>query len=186
MNMETITFITSNKSKAEQLSRYLKLPLKHQSVEIEELQSLDPKKVVEHKARQAYKAIGTPVVVDDVSLVIHTLGRLPGPFIKFFLMEMGTEGICKLLDKYKDRSATASVMLGFYDGKEFKSFEASLDGSIAKSPKGQNGFGWNFIFIPKGLKKTYAELQGKAHDKVSIRLKAVKKLERFLLKKYAN
>lgn len=184
--MKNLTFITSNKNKAEQLSRYLSMPLNHQAVEIEELQSLDPRKVIEHKAKEAYKTTCSPVVVDDVSLVINAFGKLPGPFIKYFLSEIGIEGICRLLDNHKDRSAKASVLLGFYDGKDFEFFEELLDGTIAKSPRGKHGFGWNFIFIPKGLSKTYAELEGEEQDKVSIRLKAVKKLEKYLLKKYGS
>lgn len=92
--MEKITFITGNPKKAEYLEKYLGFPVAHKKVNLEEIQSLDLYEIVEHKVREAYKTIQSPVLVEDASLEFRALGRLPGTFIKFFLEEMSEETIC--------------------------------------------------------------------------------------------
>ena len=79
-----VTFITGNRIKAEHLARHLDYPINHQSIDLDEIQSLDPNEIVTHKVRQAYSLIKRPVLVEDVSLIFNALGKLPGPFIKWF------------------------------------------------------------------------------------------------------
>lgn len=67
--------------------------------------------------------------------VFHALGKLPGPLIKWFLQELDNEGLCRLLDNYSDRSATASVLFGCYDGARLSTFTAEAAGSIAEQPR---------------------------------------------------
>lgn len=71
--MQSITFITGNQKKADSLIKFLGLPILHQKIELEELQSLDLKVIVEHKVKQAYEKIGKPVLVEDVSLEFTAL-----------------------------------------------------------------------------------------------------------------
>jgi len=106
MIMENITFITGNAKKAEYLEKYLGVPISHQKIDLDEIQSLDLKRIVEHKARQAYEILKRPVLVEDVSLEFMALGGLPGPFIKFFIDNMSFETICSILDN-KARGAIA-------------------------------------------------------------------------------
>jgi hypothetical protein len=56
-----VTFITGNQSKADYLAKYLGIPVKHVKLDLEELQSMDLHKIVEHKVRQAYEHIKSPV-----------------------------------------------------------------------------------------------------------------------------
>ncbi len=182
MKTGSITFITGNASKAEQLKRHLKRPVLHKKIDLDEVQSLDLKKIVEHKAKEAYKKVKSPVLVEDVSLTFHAMGRLPGPLIKWFLGELGNDGLCELLDGQKNRKATAEVCFGFYDGKELKMFEGKMEGTISKKPRGETDFGWDPIFIPKGSRKTNAELSVEEQKKFSMRRIALKKLEAYLKK----
>lgn len=179
-----VIFVTGNLGKAEQLARYLNYPLAHKKLDLPEIQSLDIKEIVERKAREAYKRVKMPVLVEDTSLVFKALGKLPGPLIKWFLLELGNNGLCRLLDGYKDRSALAKVCFGFYDGKKFKTFESQTLGKIVSFPKGKMGFGWDPIFVPLGQNKTLAEMTPEEQKKISIRWVAIKKLERFLKAKY--
>jgi inosine/xanthosine triphosphate pyrophosphatase family protein len=64
--MQTITFITGNQKKADYLGKYLGFLIQHIKVDLDELQSLDLREIVEHKARQAYARFGKPIIVDDV------------------------------------------------------------------------------------------------------------------------
>ena len=86
--MQTITFITGNQKKADYLAQYLGLNIEHVKLDLDEIQSLDLREIVEHKVRQAYAKVGKPVLVEDVSLIFSELGKLPGPFIKFFEQEL--------------------------------------------------------------------------------------------------
>lgn len=176
----TITFITGNPSKAEQLARHLDYPVEHRKIDLPEIQSLDLREIVEHKAREAYRQVGTPVLVEDTSLIFHALGKLPGPLIKWFLTELDNEGLCQLLNGYADRSATASVCVGLYDGTELHIFEGERKGTIAESPRGERNFGWNPIFIPEGYTKTWGEMDLEEQKETSMRRIALKKLEEYL------
>jgi len=98
-----LIFITSNASKAKQLSWHLGVEVLHQSIVLAEIQSLDLNEVVEYKAREAFKIIKKPVLVEDTSLIFNALGKLPGPLIKWFLQELDNVGLCKLLNGYEDR-----------------------------------------------------------------------------------
>lgn len=104
-------FITGNQHKAEYLARLLAMPIEHRSIELEELQSVSLEKIVEHKARQAYQAVGQPVLLEDVALGFVALGGLPGPFIKFFTeLDDGLEKLCRMLDGFDDRRAVAACV----------------------------------------------------------------------------
>lgn len=78
-------FITGNQNKANYLSRTIGIQLEHQKLDLDEIQSSDPKKVIEHKVKQAYSLINKPVLVEDTSLGFSAIDGLPGPFIKFFV-----------------------------------------------------------------------------------------------------
>ena len=89
--MANITFITGNQDKADYLAKYLGHPVDHLKLDLDEIQSLELKEIVEHKVRQAYEKVKKPVIVEDVSLEFEALGGLPGPFIKFFVEKVPFE-----------------------------------------------------------------------------------------------
>lgn len=178
--MRSLTFITGNVDKAKQVSRYLNFPLEHKKIDLIEIQSLDLAEIIEFKAKEAYKYVQSPVLVEDTSLRFCVLGKLPGPLIKWFLMELGTSGLCRLLDGYADRSAEASVMFGLYDGQTFETFASSREGIIAPGPRGSDGFGWDPIFVPHGSEKTWGELNIEEHQDPPLRRVALEKLEHYL------
>ena len=55
-----------------------------------------------------------------------------------------------MLDGFDDRSAYASVVYGYFDGEVLKLIPGRLAGAIAKSPRGDGGYGWDKIFEPEG------------------------------------
>jgi non-canonical purine NTP pyrophosphatase (RdgB/HAM1 family) len=167
-----VTFITSNQHKVELMSRYLGVEVGHKKVELEELQSLDLHQIVDHKVRQAFAVCDAPVLVEDVGLYINSLGKLPGPLVKWFLEEIGTEGLCKMADMNPDRSARVEIVYGYYDGQDVKFFEGEVKGSIASRPRGED-FGWNPVFIPEGSHKTYAEMDDKEYEQYGLRTSTV-------------
>ncbi len=183
--MANITFITGNQKKADYLAKYLGFPVDHVKLDLDEIQSLNLKEIVEHKVRQAYEKIKKPVIVEDVSLEFAALGRLPGTFIKFFVDEVPFENICSMIDG-KTRKATARCVFGYFDGQELKLFEGGLDGEIATTPSGENGYGWDKIFIPQGYTVTRASLEEKDDQKTYLQIKPFAKLKEFLESKINN
>ena len=172
--MTDVTFITGNQKKADYLSKYLGYPVDHVKVDLDEIQSLDLKEIVEHKVRQAYEKIQKPVIVEDVSLEFEALGGLPGPFIRFFVDQVPFETICSMIGG-QTRRATAKCVFGYYDGEELKSFEGSLGGSIAEAPAGDNGFGWDKIFIPDGYTVTRAQLSEEDDQKTYVQINLLRR-----------
>jgi non-canonical purine NTP pyrophosphatase (RdgB/HAM1 family) len=178
--LEPLTFITGNAAKAEQLNRHLSHPVTHKKLDLLEIQSLDLTEVVTHKVIEAYRILQSPVLVEDTSLIFISLGKLPGTLIKWFLQEMGNEGLCRELDRFSSREAIAEVTFGYYDGNSKKLFNAEVRGSVAVTPRGQRGFGWDSIFIPMGYEQTWAEMSITDQDETSMRKIALKKLDDYL------
>jgi len=175
-----ITFITGNQDKADHLAAHLGTHINHHKVDLDEIQSTDLHAIVEHKVKQAYEILKTPVLVEDVSLEFTALGRLPGPFIKFFVENSGLEACCRMLDGFDDRSAVGRCTFGYYDGEQLRFFDGELSGKIALNPRGEHGFGWDKIFIPDGYTTTRAELDSQQYGVVYATIKPFGKLKDFL------
>lgn len=180
--MQEITFITGNQKKADYLAQFLGFPVKHHKLDLDEIQSLDLKKIVEHKVRQAYQIMKSPVIVEDVSLEFEGLKGLPGPFIKFFREKLTSQELCGLVQG-ESRAATARCVYGFCNGARVELFEGVLTGVIASQPAGGGGFGaagWDDIFIPTGYQKTRAELLPEEYEKTTMLLRPFAQLKAFL------
>ena len=177
--MQEITFITGNQGKAKYLAKYLGIDLAHVKLDLDEIQSLDLKEIVHYKVRQAYQQIKQPVLVEDVSLEFSNLGKLPGPLIKWFMQELSSEQLCRLADGGV-RKAVGRCMFGYYDGKKEHYLEGELHGKIADHPAGEDGFGWDPIFIPDGYEITRAQLSEDDFEKVYRIIRPLDKLKTFL------
>lgn len=178
--MKDFTLITGNQNKADYLAKWLGLPVKHMKIDLDEIQSLDLRQIAEDKARRAFEVLKKPVLVEDVALSFTAIGRLPGPLLKWYIEEIGAEGLCMLADGLDHRKARAYMMYVLYDGKTMLAFEGSTDGSIAESPRGNHGFGFDPTFIPDGCTKTYSEMTDDEVKPYSIRYKAIEKLRDYL------
>jgi len=174
------TFISGNPGKVAQVKAYLDYPFTHKKLDLMEIQSLDLEEIILHKAQEAYRQIQSPVLIEDTALTFHALGKLPGTLIKWFLNEMGTVKLCQLLNSFSDRTATAQVCFGLYDGTTLRTFTASMEGSIANEPRGNLDFGWGPTFIPKGEIKTWGEMSLEEQKPTAIRRIALEKLAVYL------
>ncbi len=181
--MKKIKFITSNKGKFEELKKMFEnrgIKLKMLSLDLPEIQEVDAKKIIEEKLLVAKKMGYRNIIVEDTSLYISALKNLPGPLIKWFLRALGPGGIFNLVKDAKNKNAKAKTMIGFLDSKgKAYFFEGVVLGKVV-SPKGKSGFGWDFIFAPKGSKKTFAQMTKEEKNKISMRKKAFLKLIKFL------
>lgn len=176
-------FITGNQNKADYLARILGIELEHHKLDLDEIQSMNPEEIIEHKVKQAYAIVKKPVLVEDTSLFFNALDGLPGPFVKFFVTaESGQTIMCRMLDGFDDRTAYASAMYAYYDGEAMYTFVGRLNGTIADSPRGGGGYGWDGIFEPEGYGgKTRAELSPEEDDESYQKIRDFPALRAFLL-----
>jgi non-canonical purine NTP pyrophosphatase (RdgB/HAM1 family) len=181
-----LTFITSHAKKAEEISWHLGHLVDHRKLDLPEIQSLDPHEVVRVKAQEAYRLLQRPVLVEDFSLSFEALGKLPGPLIKWFLQELNVDGICKLLDSYSSRVAYSQTCFGYCDEDGVQVFDGLIEGAIANDPRGDNSYGTDTIFIPKGQNKTWGEMNKEEQVTYSVRRIGLKKLEKFLASRGSN
>ena len=130
------------------------------------------------------------VIADDSGLVVDELGGLPGVYSARYAGEkaQASENNAKLLKMVKLR-CSANPKAHFHcclvaidpEGNEYVC-EGKLDGTIAKSASGQNGFGYDPVFIPEGSEKTLAEFTPGEKNAISHRAKALKQLVDILKK----
>ncbi len=184
--MKELTFITSHAKKAEELSRYLNHSATHHKLDLPEIQSLDPHEVVRVKAKEAYRQLKRPVLVEDFSLRFEALGHLPGPLIKWFLLELQPSGLCEMLDGYASRKAIAQTSFALCDETGVHVFDGVIEGTIATEVRGDNGYGTDNIFIPDGQHKTWGEMNEDEQVKYSLRKIGLDKLGTFLTQKEPN
>lgn len=178
--MNNLSYITSNSHKAQHMGRLIGQSIQPISINIPEIQSLDLDEVILYKTRTAFEMIKKPLFIDDVSLIITAMNRLPGPFIKFFIQELGAEKICQIVNLFDSRKAIAQSIIGYHDGTSMHFFKGEVIGKIADSPSGTRGFGWDEIFIPDGYSQIRAEMDEKDYDTTSPRAVALHKFKDFL------
>jgi non-canonical purine NTP pyrophosphatase (RdgB/HAM1 family) len=171
-----LTFITGNEHKLIEVERILGCSLASEALSLEEIQSIELAPVVRHKAAQASALLQRPVLVEDTGLVFSAWNGFPGALIKWLLLSVGVEGICRLLRGESNCNATATTLFGYCDGRELQIFPGSVTGIITATPRGSSGFGWDAIFQPLGSTRTFAEMTPEEKDQFSMRRLALEQL----------
>jgi non-canonical purine NTP pyrophosphatase (RdgB/HAM1 family) len=175
--MEPPVFVTGRAEKAREAER-LGFRLERRDLDLPEPQALDPADVVEAKARDAYARLARPVVVEDSGLAIKAWNGFPGALVKWLEKSAGLETMARMLDRFPDRSATATCAVAYFDGERVVQGRGEISGTIAHAPRGKSGFGWDALFIPEGSDRTFAEMSGEEKDRVSHRRRAWEALAR--------
>lgn len=153
-----IYLVTSNKNKLREAEHALKIRIKSVDLDLDEIQEIDAEKIAEHKAWQAWEKLKKPLFVWDQSIYIDCLNGFPGPLIKWFWTQVTLKKICEIANYFDNHKIQSGNILTYCDGKRIKHFSARMEGTIPKQPRGTKGWGWDSIFIPKGHKRTYAEM----------------------------
>jgi inosine triphosphate pyrophosphatase len=178
-----ILFITGNDNKFREFQEILKtLELRREKINLPELQGT-PEEIVKEKAKLACKITKEACFVDDTSLCFDAWNGLPGPYIKDFLKNIGVDNLPNILLKSSDNTkAKAITSIGYCEpGKEPVCIQGITEGRISL-PKGDKNFkkGWDQIFIPDGMDRTYAEMESAEKHSFSQRQKAIRAFEEFL------
>ncbi len=178
---KTIYFATTSPGKLSEARQLLGIDVQGCGLEIDEIQSLDPETVAIKKAAAYFQELKKPILVEDVALTFEALDKLPGTYINDFFKVLGNQGLVDLLQSARNRKAIAQTTLVFVD-QDGKShiFTGIIAGEIAREPRGNNGFGWDPIFIPDGDTLTFGEMTETEKAKYSMRAKALANFKEWL------
>jgi len=175
-----LVFVTANRHKLQEYRSILGLEsLQSSGFDLEDvadvsLDAVAKRKVEIAKAKPELKKI--PFFVEASGLRINAWNGLPGGLTKYFVDQVHTGGICKMMVAYtgNERAAEARTVLYLWNqGKLIGPIVGSIKGCIAEQPYGEAGFGWDSIFIPDGQasgeRLTYAELGQELKNRISPR-----------------
>jgi XTP/dITP diphosphohydrolase len=134
------------------------------------------------KALAYARATGLPTIADDSGLEVDALGGAPGVRSRRFFGEDVDPAdrnrmLLGLLDGVRDRTArfVAVIALAQPDGR-VETFDGEVRGEIAESPRGEDGFGYDPVFVIAGDGRTMAEVPRDEKNAISHRGLAAAKL----------
>jgi XTP/dITP diphosphohydrolase len=162
----TITFVTGNTDKFDEVKRYLTeveptIILEQVALDLPEYQSLDIQAIALAKAQEAWRILQKPLLIDDGGIYLDRYNNFPGPLIKYVLQGIGLEGFW-LLAKDDPRATFLSCLVYYSGPNTYQYFEGTCSGTIIQptgiTTRKQMPFG--DIFIPHGATQTLTELQG--------------------------
>ena len=137
------------------------------------------------KAETIFKCYGHMVISDDSGLEVDALNGAPGVYSARYAGEprndqRNTEKLLDQLQGVSNRKAQFRTVITLMNTEDSFQFEGIVSGTIAISPRGEAGFGYDPIFVPKGYQQTFAELTADVKNKISHRANAIEKLLHFL------
>ena len=139
------------------------------------------------KASTIFNYCKMPVIADDSGLFVEFLDGQPGVESAYFAGKPSnpSKNNQKLLSELinaENRNAAFKCCLCFInqEGQEFY-FEGEVQGKIASSQTGKEGFGYDPLFVPIGFDRSFADLGVEIKNKLSHRKMAFNKLKEFLL-----
>lgn len=137
------------------------------------------------KAWYIYNKYNCNCFADDTGLEIEELNGEPGVYSARYAGENCDfqdnikKVLLKLAGKTNRNAKFKTVISLVIDGKE-KLFSGIVEGTITKAQQGNNGFGYDPLFIPKGYTKTFAEMSSELKNSISHRAQATNELVKFL------
>nr|GAT48166.1 predicted protein [Mycena chlorophos] len=148
MAPRNLIFVTGNANKLKEVKAILldgrkPIDIESRSLDIPEVQGTT-QEVAIAKCRRASELLGGPCITEDTALCFEAMNGLPGPYIKYFLAELGHAGLNAMLDGFPTRAAWALCTFAYTDGPDSDPilFEGRTDGSIVQA-RGPGHFGWD-------------------------------------------
>ncbi len=137
------------------------------------------------KAETVFKRYGHVVISDDSGLEVDALNGAPGVYSARYAGDprndqRNTEKLLDELQGASNRKAQFRTVITLMNTENSFQFEGIVKGTIAKSLRGEAGFGYDPVFIPEGVQQTFAELAANEKNKISHRANAIEKLLHFL------
>lgn len=195
-DLSTLVIASHNEGKVREIGELLQ-PLSVRAISAASLNLPEPEETGDSfhanaalKSLAAAKVSSLPSLADDSGLVVDALGGAPGiysarwagPSKDFALaMERIRQEIIGVNKNPEGASAyfICVLSLALPSGEEF-AFEGRVYGHLTFPPRGENGFGYDPIFIPEGYSESFAELSSETKQRISHRSQAFIKLLNFL------
>ncbi len=189
--MIKLVFATNNKNKIKEIKQLLNNSLELLSLEdigcledIPETADTIEGNAIQ-KAQYVYEKYGYNCFADDTGLEIDALNGEPGVYSARYAGEQknAEDNMMKVLTKLKDvenRSAQFKTVITLIVDGKVTCFEGIVKGEITTDKSGNEGFGYDPIFKPKGYDVSYAEMSLELKNEISHRAIATKKLIQFL------
>lgn len=194
MDRTQILFATSNPNKLREVreilgERYEVLSLEdiHFTEDIPEpFDTIEENSIF--KANYFYEKKNIACMAEDSGLEVDALNGRPSAYSARYAGEEKNDrkNLEKVLDEMKgisERNAQFVSVLTYRQQDSIHSFRGEMRGVISESPRGENGFGYDPIFIAEGMNRTNAELTPEEKNKISHRKKALAQWIEFLQEK---
>ncbi len=189
--MRKLVFATSNPHKLDEirfiLPEYQILGLKDVDIEYDIQETgltLEDNALI--KANYLFEITGTPSFSEDTGLEVECLNGEPGVHTARYGgderdSDKNMDKLLKNMEGEKNRKARFRTVIAFKTADKTLFFEGMAEGHIAIIKSGNQGFGYDPVFIPNGYKVTFADLNKAIKNKISHRAKAL-----FALLQYLN
>ncbi|WP_242086614.1 non-canonical purine NTP diphosphatase [Aestuariivivens sediminis] len=187
----TLVFATNNSNKIKEIQALLPSHIKLLSLKdigcFEELP--ETQNSIEGNARQKANYIKShydyDCFADDTGLEVEALDGAPGVHSARYAGEHcdDHDNVNKLLMDLQDcnhRNAQFKTVIALHVNNDLLLFTGICRGQITRNKRGENGFGYDPIFIPNGFKETFAEMNLKVKNRISHRGKAMHELIAYL------
>lgn len=178
-----IFFATNNMHKfneAREVLRDYKVATGMLRVKAVEIQSDNLEEIARASAIDALKKCNLPIIVEDAGLFIEAVNGFPGPYSAYAYKTIGNEGLLKLMENVGNRKATFRSVVA-YDSVELETptcFVGEVAGEITREERkgaGKSGFGFDPVFKPANVGRTFAEMSIAEKNRHSHRALALRK-----------
>ena len=140
------------------------------------------------KAKVIQQEVNMPTIADDSGLSVEALDGKPGVYSARFAGENATDqennrkllGLLSGLEDDRRRAHFVCVMAFIDEDGNEEIVEGKCHGEIGFEPQGENGFGYDPLFIPDGYQSTFAQLNSEVKNNISHRAKALDKMKQVL------
>lgn len=137
------------------------------------------------KAEYVYNKYGIDTLADDSGLEVRALNNRPGVYSARYAGQPSdaTANNIKLiqeLQSVKNRTANFRTVITLILDGQIHTFEGEVSGSIKETFSGEEGFGYNPVFIPDGYAETFHEMGFELRSRLNHRGRAMEKVLAFL------
>lgn len=140
------------------------------------------------KARYVWERTGLDCFADDTGLEVEALGGAPGVRSARYATDghdfaANNRKLLAELDGVSNRRARFRTVISLIEGGVERQVEGIVEGVIAESESGNEGFGYDPLFIPDGYDRTFADMSAEEKNAISHRARAVANLVKLLANK---
>ena len=122
-----LSYVTTNEGKLREAREYLDA-VRGVEYDYTEIQAPELESIAAHGAREAYRRVDGPVIVDDAGLFVRDFDGFPGPYSAFAEETLGIETVWRLArDELDDRRASFRCVLAYCDGESFDATPDPVD-----------------------------------------------------------